>query len=435
MKPEDLKKRILSRQLTPDLEGQEAIVCGWVSHTRDLGGIRFIVIRDKYGEIQVTLPKGKVNEELFNLADKLGMEWVVAVKGVVKNEKRAPQGAEIIPEEIEILNRAISQLPLDPTGRISADLDTRLNARIMDLRRPQTQAIFKINHHLLRFIREYLIKEDFIEINTPKIIATATEGGTELFPLAYFEKEAFLAQSPQLYKEQLSSVFERVFEIAPIWRAEMHNTTRHLNELIMVDIEMAYGNMYDVMEVLENMIKYAFEGTSRECQKELKILNQKIEVPKTPFPRYTYDEVLKMLENKMEISWGEDIGTEACKILGELLNGFYFIIEWPSTSKPFYIKIKEDDPRVSESFDLNFDWLEICSGGTRVHDKEKLISRLSEQGLNPSSFKFHLQTFDYGMPPHAGFGLGLARLLMIITGMSNIRECVLFPRDRTRLTP
>ena len=435
MKPEDLKKRILSRQLTPDLEGQEAIVCGWVSHTRDLGGIRFIVIRDKYGEIQVTLPKGKVNEELFNLADKLGMEWVVAVKGVVKNEKRAPQGAEIIPEEIEILNRAISQLPLDPTGRISADLDTRLNARIMDLRRPQTQAIFKINHHLLRFIREYLIKEDFIEINTPKIIATATEGGTELFPLAYFEKEAFLAQSPQLYKEQLSSVFERVFEIAPIWRAEMHNTTRHLNELIMVDIEMAYGNMYDVMEVLENMIKYAFEGTSRECQKELKILNQKIEVPKTPFPRYTYDEVLKMLENKMEISWGEDIGTEACKILGELLNGFYFIIEWPSASKPFYIKIKKDDPRVSESFDLNFDWLEICSGGTRVHDKEKLISRLSEQGLNPASFKFHLQTFDYGMPPHAGFGLGLARLLMIITGMSNIRECVLFPRDRTRLTP
>ena len=418
------------------LEGKEITVCGWVKQTRDLGGLKFVILRDNFGEIQITFPKAKLEEHLFDKANSLKNEMPIAVKGKVKEDKRSPTGFELIPNDLKILNSVLANLPLDSTGKVKADLDTRLDNRILDLRSSISHAIFIIRHRVTTAMRQFFVEHRFIEINTPRIIATATEGGTELFPIAYFEKEAFLAQSPQLYKEQLTTVFDKVYEIAPIFRAEEHSTTRHLNELMMVDIEMAFANYNDVMNVLEELIHFVISDVKNNCEEELNTLKSEIKIPELPFPKYTYTETLDLLgKNDYELTWGDDIGTDASRKLGSIIDGPYFITEWPSEGKPFYIQPRVDKPEISESFDLMYSWIELASGGTRVHKKETLIQRLINQGLTPSSFDFHLKVFDWGMPPHAGWGLGLARLIMVLTGRQNIREVVIFPRDRARLTP
>jgi len=432
----DWRRTHWSSEISPKLNNEEVIVCGWVQRIRKLGKLMFIVLRDREGTLQITAHQNKVDPVLFEKLKKLKNEYVIAVRGIVKESTEAKKGVEIIPEEIKILNTVKFPLPLDPTGKVPAEIDTRLDARILDLRRPTTFAVFKIRHVVLQSIRKFFVKNDFIEVNTPKIIATATEGGTELFPVSYFERVAYLAQSPQLYKEELTAVFEKVFEIGPVFRAEEHRTTRHLAELIMVDMEEAFATADDVMKTLEKLMIYVLQKVKEKCTTELETLNRKLEIPKTPFPRCTYDEILKVLgKENMPISWGEDLPTPAVRKLGEKFKGPYFIVDWPTESKPFYIKPKDSNPKVCEAFDLMWSWLELASGGTRIHNKELLIERLKTQELNPESFKYHLQTFDWGMPPHAGFGLGLARLLMVICGVNNIRECVLFPRDIDRLVP
>ena len=423
-------------EVNADQEGSEVIVFGWVQDVRDLGGIKFFVLRDRSGSVQVTLPRGKVPEEVFEKFDKLQKEFVVGVKGVVRRMEKAPRGVEIIPNELRILNVTKHPLPLDPTGRTPADIDTRLNARILDLRRPESNAIFRIAHVVLQSIRAFLSQKGFIEVQTPKIIASATEGGAALFPIAYFDREAFLAQSPQLYKEQLIAAFEKVFEIGPFFRAEESHTNRHINEFISVDIEEAFADAKDVMRTLEELVQHVVKEVNEKCKAELNTLKQEIPVPELPLMRITYDEALEILRKKgVEVSWGEDIPTPGLRALGQELPGFYFIVDWPTATRPFYIKPYEDRPHLCESFDLMHSWIELASGGTRIHQREELEKRLVEQGLNPASFEFHLKVFEYGMPPHAGWGLGLARLLMAITGRDNIREVVLFPRDRFRLTP
>jgi len=418
------------------LEGKEITVCGWIQQIRDLGGLKFVILRDNFGEIQVTFPKVKIEPVLFERTNALKNEMPIAVKGIIKEDKRSPTGFELIPTDLRILNNVASNLPLDPTYKVKADLDTRLDNRILDLRSSQTHAIFIIRHRVATAMRQFFIERRFIEINTPRIIATATEGGTELFPIAYFEKEAFLAQSPQLYKEQLTTVFDKVYEIAPIFRAEEHSTTRHLNELMMVDIEMAFADYNDVMNVLEELIHDVISDVKNNCDKELNILKSDLQIPELPFKRYTYTETLELLaKNDYELSWGDDLGTDACRKLGSIIDGPYFITEWPSEGKPFYIQPQSETPEISESFDLMYGHLELASGGTRIYEKETLIQQLIKQGLSTSSFDFHLKVFDWGMPPHAGWGLGLARLVMVLTGRQNIREVVIFPRDRTRLTP
>jgi len=273
-------------------------------------------------------------------------------------------------------------------------------------------------------------------VNTPKIVATATESGAALFPISYFEREAFLSQSPQLYKEVLTGCFERVFEIGPIYRAEEHDTPRHLNEAISIDIEVAYATAEDVTKILEDLIVKVFSQVKRTCAKELKVLERKLEVPRKPFPRITYDEALKKLEQAgVKVPWGEDLPTPAERKLGELVGGAYFVIDWPMAIKPFYTMPKRDDPKLADAFDLMYGEIELASGGTRVHQETLLVKQLKQKGLNPQSFESHLQNFRTGLPPHAGWGLGLDRLTMVLTGAENIRECVLFPRDRKRLTP
>jgi len=439
MGPYDLgswRRTHFTSQVTPELEGREVVLMGYVGTLRDLGGLRFLTLHDREGFVQVTAPRAKISEEVFKEMGRLSPQSCVAVKGRVVLAKQAPGGVEVIPSELRLLNPALSPLPLEPTGKIKSNLDTRLDSRLLDLRHPRQLAIFRIKHEIVGIVRRFLTGKGFLEVQTPKIVATATESGAALFPVTYFDKEAFLSQSPQLYKEVLTGCFDRVFEIGPIFRAEEHDTPRHLNETTSIDLEAAFVTQEEVMEILEEMLVEIFAGIRERCGRELQILERELEIPEKPFLRLTYDEALQKLEEAgMKVRWGEDLSTPAERKLGELVRGPYFITDWPTSIKPFYILPKQGKEEICEAFDLMYGELELASGGTRIHWEELLVKRLREKGLKPESFESHLRNFRYGMPPHAGFGLGLDRLTMVITGVSNIREVVLFPRDRRRLTP
>lgn len=419
------------------MDGEEVIVMGWVHSIRALGKIIFVILRDREGFVQIVAPKQKVGEDLFKQIKKLGTEDVIAVKGKVIANEKAPNGFEILPLELEVLNTAQRPLPLDPSEKVPAELDTRLENRFLDLRRPKIQAIFKIRSEMLKSVRKTLYNEGFIEVNTPKLVASCTEGGTELFPISYFEREAFLGQSPQLYKQMLMATgLDRVFEIAPIFRAEEHNTRRHLNEATSIDIEMAFADDNDAMEMLEKVVYNAFVDVYENRSKEIETLGIKFDIPPKKFDRITYDEAIEIANSKgVEIVWGQDLSREAEKAIGEEMGGLYFITDWPSETRPFYTMPKEDNPEVCKAFDLMYKDLEISSGAQRIHQYDLLVENIKKKGLNPDGFTYYLEAFKYGMPPHAGWGLGADRFTMVLTQQENIRECVLFPRDRQRLTP
>jgi nondiscriminating aspartyl-tRNA synthetase len=425
-----------SLNITPDMDGEEVTLFGWVQEIRDLGGIRFIIMRDREGTIQVTIPKKKVSSEVLSKSDALQKRYSIGVKGTVKKTSMSPRGFEVLPKEIKILGTAALQLPIDITGKTPANIEVRLDARALDLSLEPNIATFKIQHSAVEAIRSFLFKKGFLEVHTPRIIASATEGGAELFAVDYFDEKAFLAQSPQLYKEQLVMSLEKVFEVGPFFRAEESHTRRHLSEFVSVDIEQAFADAETVMVLLEQLIRHTCKTVKDACAKELGVLKHKIQVPEVPFKRLTYDEVLNDLKKAgVEVPWGEDISTEAFRVLGKLYPTFYFVTDWPTQSKAFYIRPREDNPDVCEGFDLMWRWVELVSGGTRIAEKNLLVSRLIEQGLKPEAFKHHLQAFDYGMPPHAGWAIGLERLTMMLTGKKNIREVTFYPRDRDRLTP
>ena len=433
----DWRKTHYTKEISPNLVDQEVILGGWVRNFRDLGGLKFINLQDIYGERQITLKKGVVSDELFEKA-KVGSHYCIMVKGRVKLFDAAPGGIEIIPSGIKILNKTPDKLPIDMTGETISELDIRLNNRALDLRSIRNLAIFGIRGEILKASRNFLFEHNFKEIYTPKIIGTATEGGTELFPIMYFDREAFLTQSAQLYKEQLSGVYENVFEIGPSFRAEKSHTKRHLCEIVQLDVEMAFATMDDVLKTLEELVYDVITNIRKNQMNSLKVLKMedRTTIPELPFPRYSYAEIIDLLNTKFElnIEWGEDLSTEANRKLGEEYSGYYYITHWPMEIKPFYI-MPSEDTKYSESFDLQKGWLELTSGGTRVHNKVQLIEAIEEKGLNSISFESHLKAFDFGMPPHAGFGLGIARWLTVLCGLDDIREGVMYPRTPERLTP
>ncbi|UCF45046.1 MAG: aspartate--tRNA(Asn) ligase [Candidatus Bathyarchaeota archaeon] len=432
---DDWVRTCYSVNVTPFMDGKEVTLFGWVREIRDLGGIRFIILQDREGTIQVTVPR-KANREVLSKSDALQKRYSIGLKGIVKKTVMSPRGVEVVPKEIKILSTAATQLPIDITGKTPAKIEVRLNARALDLCQEQNIAAFKIQHHALEAIRNFLFKKGFLEVHTPRIIASATEGGAALFTVDYFGEKAFLAQSPQLYKEQLVMSLEKVFEVGPFFRAEESHTRRHLSEFVSVDIEQAFADAKEVMILLEQVIQHACITVKEKCANELATLKHKVEVPEVPFKRLTYDEVLSDLKKEgVEVPWGEDVPTEAFRVLGKLYPNFYFITDWPTNSKAFYIKPREDKAELCEGFDLMWRWIEIVSGGTRIAEKDLLVDRLREKGLNLQAFKYHLQAFDYGMPPHAGWAIGLERLTMMLTGKKNIREVTFYPRDRVRLTP
>ncbi|MFB6295365.1 MAG: aspartate--tRNA(Asn) ligase [Halobacteriales archaeon] len=431
------------RTYTADAEpGDSVTVAGWVHEIRDLGGIAFLILRDQSGKIQVKFEKDDLEEDLVEAGLGVHRESVVSVTGAVEEEERAPTGVEITPEEFDVIAGADPELPLDPSGKVDAELSTRLDNRTLDVRRPETKAVFEVRAEVLRAARAAFRELGCTEINTPKIVATGTEGGTELFPITYFGREAFMNQSPQLFKQlMVGSGLERVFEIGPIFRAEEHNTPRHLNEATSIDFESAFFDHREAMDACEHVVKSAYEGVAENCEAQLETLGiaEEFEVPDDEFPRITYEEALERVNATGAIDdvlvWGDDLSTEAERALGEEVGGHFFITDWPSEVKPFYIKDHDDDPEVSTGFDLNHPRMELVSGGQREHRYDHLIEGFEQQGLDPGQFDYYTDMFRYGIPPHAGWGLGGERLVMTMLDLDNIREAVLFPRDRQRLSP
>jgi len=424
--------------------GSKVTVGGWVQDVRNLGGISFLQLRDAFGVIQVTTLK-KRSTELFDQVAAIQRESAITVTGELKESKEARSGFEVLPEKIEVLSDAEAPLPLGVIDKVGADLDTRLNNRFMDLRKPEIRAIFSVRAKVLRGVREYLTSEGFTEVTTPKIVAAGAEGGSTLFPIRYFERNAYLAQSPQLYKQNLMATgLDRIFEIAPAYRAEASDTVRHIAEFTSLDVELAWiESSDDVMDVAEGIVVNSLEHVRRNAKEELGVLETDMPEPLTPFPRISYKESIEMLTAEgMSIEHGEDLGTEGEKLLGEVMMRekkaeLYFITEFPTSLKrsTFYAKRNDEDPELTGYFDLDYRGQEIVSGGQREHRYNVLVEQMTENGLNLDSFEFYMRAFRYGMPPHGGFGFGIERYVQKMLGLSNIREAVLYPRDRVRLTP
>lgn len=425
-----------SIQVTPEIDGKEVTVFGWVSSVRTQGGIVFVMLTDRDGSVQVTVNKGKASKATLERVEALKPHSSVAVRGRVKSMPKAPNGAEVVPEEVKILSVASEAPSFSVYGGETPSLDKRLDIRAVDLRRDRAQATFKIQRTVLASAREFLSGAGYLEVRTPKLISTATEGGASLFSVLYYNRPSFLAQSPQLYKEELVLPFEKVYEIGPVFRAEESRTQRHLSEITSIDIEEAFVDYHDAMDTLEALVRHVVASVKATCSKDMARLGRPPPEPPERFERLPYKEVVEGLAAQGEgLSWGDDLTGPATERLGKEHPAYYFVTDWPTSTKPFYIKPREDDPAVSESFDLMHGPLELASGGSRVSSKSLLVKRLKEQKLKPEAFEHHLKVFDYGMPPHAGFGLGLERLTMVLAGEENIREVALYPRDKLRLTP
>jgi len=444
-----------------EMIGEEVTISGYAETVRGRGAICFLMLRDGTGKIQAFLKRDNMDESIFDSIQSATRESTIQVTGTVA-QKRPPKVAEgepVPPPEYEvsvtsasILANAATPLPVGITDEVNVGLDVRLDNRHLDLRREHVNAMFQLRSKVLQYGRDHLISEGFQEINTPKIIAAAAEGGTNLFPMKYFETEAYLSQSPQLYKQlAVLGGLERVFEIGPAFRAEKHDTYRHLNEFISFDIEGAWMNDEDVMGVQERMIHRIWSEVAANDQGLLDVVNEyrasrgqesvSVEVPSVPFPRISYCEAIEIVKaGGGEIEWGDDIESHHCDIIAAEYPGFHFIPRWPMSMKPFYIHHKEEEKglsggQLSRGFDLNYGRDEMTSGGQREHRVDVLEQNLRNMGLEPADFTFYTDGFRYGAPPHAGWGLGVARLLMVLTGSGNVREVVLFPRDRSRVTP
>ena len=427
----DISRTHLIEDLNSSMVGQDVLFGGWFVDLRKLGKMAFLTVRDVTGMSQVI-----VKGDSMALVEGLNRQSVVRISGKIQASKAKDFDFEVSATEIQVLAKAEYPLPIAPIGRLESDIDNRLNSRALDMRHQKTASIFKLRSKVLASIRETLIKRKFIEINTPKLIGSASEGGADLFGLDYFGKQAYLAQSPQLYKEQMTIGLERVFEISSFYRAEKSHTGRHLSEFTSVDIEAAMMDYTDVMDVLEAIVVDVFKNTSENCKTEQEEIGYEIKIPNSPFEKVTYTKALEELAGlDLKIEFGEDLLDSHLRSLGEKHPGFFFLTDWPMKLKPFYIHEKDDDPKLSRSFDLQYGYLELSSGGRRLHDPEHLKSRLKEQDLDPSSFEEHLKTFGWGMPPHSGWGMGLDRLMTVLIGIDNVREVVLYPRDPDRLKP
>ena len=417
----DISRTHLIEDLNSSMEGQDVLFGGWVVDLRKLGKMAFLTVRDVTGMCQVI-----VKGDAMSLLEGLNRQSVVRILGKVQASKAKDFDFEVSAIELQVLAKAEYPLPIDPIGRLESDIDNRLNSRALDMRNQKTASIFKLRSQVLASIRETLIKRKFIEINTPKIIGSASEGGADLFSLDYFGKQAYLAQSPQLYKEQMTIGLERVFEISSFYRAEKSHTGRHLSEFTSVDIEAAMMDYTDVMDVLESIVVDVFKNTAENSKTEQQDIGHEIKIPDSPFERVSYTQALEELGNlDIKLEFGEDLQDSHLRSLGDKHPGFFFLTDWPMKLKPFYIHEKDDDPTLSRSFDLQYGYLELSSGGRRLHDPEQLKSRLKEQNLDPASFEEHLKTFGWGMPPHSGWGMGLDRLMTVLIGIDNVREVVL----------
>ena len=446
-----------------DLVGKDVTVIGFMEANRGKGAICFVDLRDGTGKTQVFLKADNIGEEALDTVQRMTRESTLQFTGTValkrppkvkEGEPTPPPAYEVLATSVNVIARAEAPLPLGVTDNVNVELDTRLDNRFLDLRRAHVNAMFRLRGKVLQYGREHLITEGFVETHTPKIVATATEGGADLFPMQYFDRPAFLNQSPQLFKQLcMSGGLERVFEIGPAFRAEKSDTYRHLAEFISFDIECSWANDDDVMGVLERMLHHIWKSVAEdeESQGLIDTINAfrteqgeelvEVIVPELPFPRVEYDDAIRIIKEKGgSIEWGDDIDAENSDLLAQDLPQFYFLPRWPMSLKPFYIhqiegEIGSTGQQLSRGFDLNFGRDEMTSGGQREHRIDVLVENLRNMDLDPEEFEFYVAGFRHGVPPHAGWGLGVERILMKLTGAKNVRETVLFPRDLRRYCP
>lgn len=420
-------------------QGAELILEGAVHSVRDMGEIAFVILRKKDGLIQTVWEEGKTNLDLSEIRE----GDFIRVSGTVEDEERAPHKKELRLENIEHLSRAVGPLPLAvDKWKMNTSLEAKLDRRSLSLRNVRERARFRIQEGLTRGFRDYLYENGFTEIHTPKIGAKSAEGGANLFKLTYFHRPAILQQSPQLYKQMMVGVFDRVFETGPVFRAEKHNTRRHLNEYTSLDFEMGYIHSFmDICEMETGFLQYTMELLKREYDKELKLLGVKLpDVSRIPYVRF--DEAKELVAEKYQrkIRNPFDLEPEEEELIGKYFKeeyqaDFVFVTHYPSKKRPFYAMDDPLDDRYTLSFDLLYQGLEITTGGQRIHDYQMLADKIEKKGMTQDGLEQYLDTFKYGMPPHGGLGIGLERLTMQLLGEDNVREACLFPRDMSRLEP
>ena len=435
------KKEVTSWEalLGEELLDQEVVLEGAVHSIRNMGDVAFVILRRREGLFQTVFENEKANLSIHDLKEAMTLR----VKGILNAEERAPHGREIRIREIEILSQPAEPMPLAiDKWKLNTSLEAKLNLRPIALRNIQERSKFKIQEALTRAFRDYLYENGFTEIHTPKIGARGAEGGANLFKFSYFHKPAVLAQSPQFYKQMMVGVFDRVFEIGPVFRAEKHNTKRHLNEYTSLDFEMGFIDSFmDICKMETAMLQYVVELLKKDYAKEVALL--KIELPnveKIPFVRF--DEAKRLIAEKYDrqIRSPHDLEPEEEALIGEYFKSeygadFVFVTHYPSKKRPFYAMDDPENKEFTLSFDLLFRGLEITTGGQRIHDYETLLKKIAEKGMDIEGMEDYLDCFKYGMPPHGGLGIGLERLTMKMIGEDNVREACLFPRDMTRLKP
>jgi len=433
LSPTDLKSRT----------GKEVRLQGWVHDVRVLGGISFVLLRSTGGIVQLAAPKKSVPAELLDQVASLHQEDVIEVHGTVKESRVARMGFEVIPSKIFVISKAAAPLPLDPRGVTAASLDTRLEWRSLELRRPETSAIFKIENALVQGFEGYLQREGFIRAFTPSIIGGVSEGGSEVFKIDFYGRDAFLRQDPQLHRQlTIAGGFDRIYDLGPNWRAEVSHTPRHLSEHRTVAPEMAFiGDERDVMRVEEEMVTHGIKRAIEDCADELALVKKGLEVPKTPFPEIDFPQVYDILESKgKRLPRDEDLDEEGKDLLAEHVKDefgqeFFFVNRFPSKPKPFYIMRVDDEPEFARSTDFFFGSLELSSGGQREHRYDRIIAQIREKGMDRKSLEWFTEPFRYGVPPHGGYSFGIERFTARLLGMDNIKEATLFPRDPERLIP
>ena len=413
-----------------------AAVHGAVHLLRDMGGLAFFTLRMARGAVQCVCAPDVLPEGLCE-------ECCVELSGTVREEPRAPGGVEIAVESITVLSRPAAPMPVSlGRGPLRLNLDTELALRPVVLRRLKERAVFKVQEGLVRSFRDYLTGEGFTEVHTPKIVRAGAEGGSNIFKLDYFGKKAYLAQSPQFYKQTMVGVFERVFEVGPVFRAEKHATPRHLNEYTGLDFEMGYiDSFYDVIEMEAGYLRHAMELLADEYAGELELLGAELPAADR-IPCLRFDDAKRLAAEKYgyKIRDPYDLEPEEEIRIGqyakeELGSDFLFVTHYPSKKRPFYAMDDPDGPKYTLSFDLLFRGLEVTTGGQRVHDYAAQVAKMEDRGMDPAEFESYLMIHRHGMPPHGGLGIGLERLTMKLCGLDNVRYASLFPRDRSRLEP
>ncbi len=424
-------------------KGEEVTVAGWVDNIKELPNLRFIVIRDREGVSQVTVHKRNSPKEVIEASEKLNLQDVVAVTGLVLEKQVAKVGPEVQPKELRVLSRSETPLPIDITGESETLLDTRLDWRSLDLRKPRNLAIFRIEAKVVEGMEEYLRLNGYLQVSTPAILGGLSEGGSEVFKLDYFGSPAFLRQDPQLHRQlAIAGGFDKIYDLGPNWRAESSHTPRHLCEHRACAVEFGFlSDERDTERVEEALVAHTLLKVAKECERELEILGVKVEIPSLPFPELKFPDVYEIIrEQGKQIEFGQEIDREDEQILAKHVkektkSEFFFINRFPFNFKPFYVMRVQDDPQWARSVDLVYRGMELSSGGQRENSYERLMEQVRLKGMDENAISWFTDNFKYGVPPHGGFAIGIERTVMQMLGIENVREASLFPRTPERLRP